>query len=292
MTNPKLKADLSSGKFVVAPGIYDGLSARIADQSGFDALYMTGYGVSASLLGKPDAGYLTATHMADRVRTFCSIIKTPLIADADTGFGGLVNVQDAVRGYEHGGASAIQLEDQQFPKKCGHTKNRSVIDIDEAATKIKVAVETRDSSDFLVIARTDARSSLGLDEALKRGERFLEAGADILFIESPQSEEELYQIGQRFKGTWLLANMVEGGHTPLLPSTELTSMGFNIAIHPVMASQAIAQTLTDVYGQFAATENHDVSQMTFETLTETVGFQEVWDLDEKSALTRSPAPRP
>lgn len=283
MPNLKLKADLSAGKFVMAPGIFDGLSARIADQAGFDALYMTGYGVSASLLGKPDAGYLTATHMADRVRTFCSVVNTPLIADADTGFGGLVNVQEAVRAYEHAGASAIQLEDQQFPKKCGHTKNRTVIDADEAVAKIKVAVDTRDSADFLVIARTDARSSLGLEEALKRAERFLKAGADILFIESPQSEEELHNIGRYFKGGWLLANMVEGGYTPILPSEELAAMGFNIAIHPVMALQAIARSYADVYGQFSKKEQHTVPRMTFEKLTETVGFQEVWDLDEKSA---------
>ena len=282
MPNPKLKADLSAGKFVVAPGIFDGLSARIADHAGFDALYMTGYGVSASLLGKPDAGYLTATHMADRVRTFCSVINTPLIADADTGFGGLVNVQEAVRAYEHAGASAIQLEDQQFPKKCGHTKNRTVIDIDEAVTKIKVAVDTRDSSDFLIIARTDARSSLGLDEALRRAEKFLEAGADILFVESPHSEEELQKIGRYFMGGWLLANMVEGGYTPILSSEDLAKMGFNIAIHPVMSLQAVAQNLTDVYGQFAKRERHTVPHMTFDKLTQVVGFEDVWLLDEKA----------
>ena len=282
MPNPKLKADLSAGKFVLAPGIFDGLSARIADRAGFDALYMTGFGVSASLLGKPDAGYLTATHMADRVRTFCSVMNTPLIADADTGFGGLVNVQDAVRAYENAGASAIQLEDQQFPKKCGHTKNRSVIDIDEAVTKIKVAVESRDSSDFLVIARTDARSTLGIDEALRRAERFLEAGADILFVESPQSEEELHKIGRYFMGGWLLANMVEGGYTPIHSSDELAKMGFNIAIHPVMALQAVAQSYRDVYLEFADKERHSVPYMSFERLTETVGFTDVWELDEKS----------
>ncbi len=282
MPNAKLKADLTAGKFILAPGIYDGLSARIADKAGFDALYMSGYGVSASLLGKPDAGYLTATHMADRVRTFCGVIETPLIADADTGFGGLVNVQEAVRAYEHAGASAIQLEDQEFPKKCGHTKNRTVIDIEEAVSKIKVAVDTRNSSDFLIIARTDARSSLGMDEALRRAERFLAAGADILFVESPQSEEELQRVGRCFMGGWLLANMVEGGYTPIFPSKDLAQMGFNIAIHPVMALQAVAQSYTDVYGQLADNEQNNVPHMTFEKLTETVGFQEVWDLDEKA----------
>ncbi len=281
MPNPKLKADLSAGKFLMAPGIFDGLSARIASQFEFDALYMTGYGVSASLLGKPDAGYLTATHMSDRVRTFCSVIDKPLIADADTGFGGLVNVQEAVRAYELAGASAIQLEDQQFPKKCGHTKNRTVIDIDEAVAKIKVAVDTRDSSDFLIIARTDARASLGLDEALKRAEKFLEVGADILFVESPHSEEELYKIGQYFVGGWLVANMVEGGYTPILTSEELAKMGFNIAIHPVMALQTIAQNLTDVYGQFSAEEQHAAPHMSFDKLTQVIGFEDVWRLDEE-----------
>ena len=174
MPSPRLKKSLSEGRFIFAPGIYDGVSARVADKAGFEALYMTGYGVSASLLGKPDAGYLTATHMADRVRTFCSVIDTPLIADADTGFGGLVNVEEAVRAYEQAGVSAIQLEDQQFPKRCGHTKNRTVIDIEDAKAKIKIAVDSRDSTDFLIIARTDARTSLGLDEALRRAETFFE----------------------------------------------------------------------------------------------------------------------
>ena len=185
MPNPALRQRLEAGVLVQAPGIYDGFSARIADPMGFGALYLSGYATSASLLGKPDAGYLTATHMADRVRTICDVIKTPLIADADTGFGGIVNVEETVRAYEAAGVSAIQLEDQRFPKRCGHTKNREVIDLSEAAAKIQIALETRNSKDFLIIARTDARTSLGFDEALRRCEAFRDAGADILFLGKP-----------------------------------------------------------------------------------------------------------
>ena len=277
----KLKETMEAGKFVIAPGVFDGLSARIADAAGFDALYMTGYGVSASLLGKPDAGYLTGTQMAERVRTICSVIKTPLIADADTGFGGLVNVQDAVRAYEQGGASAFQIEDQQFPKRCGHTKNRQVIEIDEAIAKIRVAVESRDSADFLIIARTDARASLGLDEALHRAERFLDAGADVLFVESPESEEELARIGKTFEGAWTLANMVEGGRTPILPASELNALGFSLAIYPVMALQAAAACYEKVFSSFRELGRSSVPSMDFEQLNCVVGFEAVWDLDER-----------
>src|SRR5690606_25487905 len=183
MNRKSLKQRLAQPGLICAPGIYDGISARIADAMGFDVLYMPGCGTVASHLGLPDAGLATYTHMVNRVATFAGICSTPIIADGDTGYGGLLNVDHAVRGYEKAGAVAIQIEDQEFPKKCGHTPGRRVIPAEDMVRKIKVAVEARESPDFLIIARTGARTSLGLDEALRRAEAFARAGADILFVE-------------------------------------------------------------------------------------------------------------
>ena len=225
MTISSLRQRLNAGEFIVAPGVFDMISALAADQMDFPALYMTGYGVSASHLGLPDAGLATYTDMVSRVETIARGTKTPLIADADTGFGGLLNVDHAVKGYERAGAAAIQMEDQEYPKRCGHTPGRRVVPIEDMARKIRVAVEARDSSDFLIVARTDARTTLGLDEAIRRGEAFAEAGADILFIESPESEEEMATICAQLKGVPLLANIVEGGRTPVLPQARLEELG-------------------------------------------------------------------
>ena len=210
----KLRAALAGEGLITAPGVYDMISARIADGLAFQALYMTGFGVSASL-GLPDAGLATYTEMVGRVAGICQGAATPVICDADTGFGGLLNLERTVRGYEAAGAAAMQIEDQVFPKRCGHTLGRRVIPVEDMARKIKVAVATRASADFLIVARTDARTSLGLDEVLRRGEAYAKAGADILFIESPESEEEMARIG-RHLDVPLVADMVEGGRTPVL----------------------------------------------------------------------------
>ena len=198
------------------PGVYDGISARMAAQAGFEALYMTGYGAVASALGAADAGVASYTEMLERVRMIAGIVPVPLIADGDTGYGGLLNVERTVRGYAAAGAAGIQLEDQEFPKKCGHTAFRRVIPMGEAVDKIRVAVDSRPGRDFLIVARTDARYAEGLDAALRRAEAFLEAGADVLFVESPESPEELRRVAETFRGAVLLANMVEGGRTPYL----------------------------------------------------------------------------
>lgn len=281
MANPSLRNRLKAGEFILAPGVYDGLSALSADKMGFGALYLTGYGTSASLLARPDSGYLTATHMADRVRTLCSAIGTPLIADADTGFGGLINVEAAVQDYERAGASGIQLEDQLFPKRCGHTKNREVIARDEAVAKIRMAAEARDSANFLIVARTDAYASHGLDECFVRAEGFLEAGADILFIESPAHEDDLAAIAQRFEGAWLIANMVEGGTTPILPSETLHQMGFSIAIYPVAGLAAAAAALETVYAGLKSQDAIAGERLSFPELNSLIGFERIWALDQR-----------
>src|SRR6478672_6915396 len=190
MARTTLRQLIAAGDLIVAPGVFEMFSAKLADRLGFKALYMTGYGISVSHLGLPDAGLATFTDMVGRARTIAEGTTTPLIADADTGFGGLLNVRHTVRGYEDAGVQAIQLEDQEMPKKCGHTPGRRVVPRAEAVKRIEVAVEARRSDRLLIVARTDARTALGLDEAIERGRDFAKAGADIVFVESPESEDE------------------------------------------------------------------------------------------------------
>ena len=240
------------GACLALPGVFDGISARVANSLGFQALYMTGYGAVASALGAADAGTASYTEMLDRVRCVAGAVTVPFIADGDTGYGGLLNVDRTVRGYAAAGAAGIQLEDQEFPKKCGHTAFRRVIPMTDAVAKVRVAVEARPSRDFLIVARTDARYAHGMDEALRRGEAFLEAGADILFVESPESVEELRMIGERFRGALLLANMVEGGRTPYLSTHELAGLGFGVALFPATGFLAAAAALKAAYSHLQA----------------------------------------
>lgn len=281
-----LAARIRRREWTSLPGVFEMISARIADGMGFSALYMTGYGVVASHLGVPDAGLATYTDMVGRVAKFCEICKTPLIADGDTGYGGLLNLARTVQGYERAGAAGIQLEDQQFPKKCGHTPGRRVIPLAEAAAKIKCAAESRDSRDFVIVARTDSRGLYGLDEALQRGEAFAKAGADVIFIESPQSVEEMERVGAAFKGKPLLANMVEGGLTPVLPIQELQRIGYSLAIYPGTAFLAMGAAVRKVYEHILATGSSlgvSVALDDFKEFSKLMGFQEVWDFERKWA---------
>src|SRR5690606_2109357 len=252
--NSKSLGDLfSQKKLVVAPGIFDMISLKVADQLGFDCLYMTGYGTVASYLGLPDAGLATYTDMVNRVAAFCGATSTPMICDGDTGYGGLLNVAHTVEGYIRAGAAGIQLEDQEFPKKCGHTKGRKVIPVQDMVNKIKVASDVRgDKKDFLIIARTDARTAHGLDEALKRAEQYLVAGADVLLVESPEARDELAVIGKSFDVP-LVANIVEGGRTPQPTARELQDMGFALAIHPGLGFLAMGHALQKAYSHLKGT---------------------------------------
>ncbi len=279
----KLSARFKRPGLISAPGVFDMISARIVDGMGFDALYMTGYGVVASYLGLPDAGLASYTEMVGRVHQIASGTSTPLIADGDTGYGGLLNVDFTVRGYEKAGAQAIQIEDQEYPKKCGHTPGRRVVPIADAARRIKVAAEARSSTDFLIIARTDARTSLGLDEALRRGEAFLKAGADVLFIESPESEEEMAKIGRTFDVP-LVANMVEGGRTPILDRAELERLGFKLAIFPVSGMLAAAAALHSVYSEIrskGSSKTWSGEMYAFNDFSRLMGFERVWAFDRE-----------
>ena len=281
MSTPDLRKRLGQKQLVVAPGVFDMVSLRCANQFGFDALYMTGFGTVASHLGLPDAGLATYTDMVGRVKAMAAQAAAPLIADGDTGYGGLLNVRHTVRGYEEAGASAIQLEDQEFPKKCGHTPGRRVIPAEDMIKKIRVAVESRRSADFLVIARTDARTTLGLDEALRRAEAYAKAGADMLFVESPESEEEMRTIGRAFDLP-LVANMVEKGRTPLLSREELQALGFRLAIFPVTALLAALRAMSGVYAHFRDTGSSAgvvVPLQDFADLTKLMGFEDVWEFD-------------
>jgi len=275
---------------VSAPGVFDMISAKLADGLGFDALYMTGYGTVASHLGYPDAGLATYSDMVGRVSQIAKGTRTPLIADGDTGYGGLLNVEHTVRGYEAAGAHAIQLEDQQFPKKCGHTPDRRVIPIAEAAAKIRVAAEARSSKDFLIIGRTDARTAHGLDEALRRGEAFARAGADILFVESPESVEEMETIARSFDLP-LLANMVDGGRTPILSGEDLQRIGFRIAIFPVAGFLAASAAMDSIYRHLKRTGSSHAwpgKLYPFNDFSLLMGFDKVWAFESAHADLDNP----
>jgi 2-methylisocitrate lyase-like PEP mutase family enzyme len=282
-----LAVRLKQPGLISAPGVFDMISAKITDGMGFDALYMTGYGVVASYLGLPDAGLATYTDMVGRARAIASGTRTPLMADADTGYGGLLNVDFTVKGYEAAGVQAIQIEDQEFPKKCGHTPGRRVIGIEDAVRKMRVAAEARDSKDFLIIARTDARTPLGLDEALRRAEAFAEAGADILFLEAPETIEEMQRIGRTFDLP-LIANMVEGGRTPLLSRDQLEEIGYKIAIFPAAGFLAAGAAMRSVYGEIknkGSTVGWNGELYPFNDFSKLMGFERVWAFERAHAET-------
>jgi 2,3-dimethylmalate lyase len=273
-------------RVIAAPGVYDMVSLRMAAAMGFDALYMTGYGTVASHLGLPDAGLASYADMVGRVEAMARMAGTPLIADGDTGYGGLLNVRHAVRGYERAGAAAIQLEDQEFPKKCGHTPGRRVVSPDDMVRKIAVAVEARTSADFLIIARTDARGSLGLAEAIRRARAYANAGADMLFVESPESEEEMVAIGRELGDKPLVANMVEGGRTPMLHPERMAEIGYALAIYPVAGLLSAAAALNTVYAHIRDTGSSLGSPAplySFAEMNRLMGFEEVWAFDKKHA---------
>jgi 2-methylisocitrate lyase-like PEP mutase family enzyme len=286
MADARLRAALRQGSFIVAPGVFDLISAKVADGLGFTALYGSGYGTVASSLGLADVGIASYAEMVQRLGQIAQTVKTPLIADADTGYGGLLNVRHTVRGYEAAGIAAIQIEDQELPKKCGHTPGRRVIPAEEMALKIEVAVAERNSRDFLIIARTDARTSLGLTEAIRRGQIYAKAGADLVFVESPETEDEMARIGQEIDAP-LMVNMVEGGRTPILPAARLDALGYSLAIYPAMGFLAATAALERVYSHLARVGDSTALPASesygFERMCELMGFPDAWEFERKWA---------
>jgi 2-methylisocitrate lyase-like PEP mutase family enzyme len=284
MADPALKAALAKKELILAPGIFDLISALIADRQDFKALYVTGYGTVASYLGLPDAGIATYRDMIERIAQMVKMTTKPVIADADTGYGGLLNVRHTTRGYEDAGVSAIQIEDQEFPKKCGHTPNRRVVPLEDMVRKIEVAVDSRRSDDFLIIARTDSRTSLGIGEAIRRGKAYAKAGADIVFIESPESEEEMLQVADQIDAP-LFANMVNGGRTPMLSAARLQEMGYSVAIHPAIGFLSVGAALQKAYSDLARNgeTSADIELYSFAEFNKLVGFEDVWAFEKKFA---------
>lgn len=237
--------DAVAADTVLMPGVYDALTARIAARVGFDVVFISGYSVSAARLGEPDFGFLTQTDMVEAARAVCRVSDAPVIVDADTGYGNAVNVLRAVRDLQDAGASGVFLEDQVWPKKCGHMAGKRVVDTAEHAAKIRAAVDARGDRDLFVVARTDARQPLGVEEAIERCLAYKEAGADALFVEAPQSVDELARVAEALPAP-LVANMVERGVTPHLSRSELRDLGFALIVCPLAALYAATRAVTDV----------------------------------------------
>jgi carboxyvinyl-carboxyphosphonate phosphorylmutase len=235
---------------VLAPGVYDALGARLVEEAGFDAVYMTGFGTAASLLGRPDVGLATMNEMVDNAHRIARACALPVIADADTGYGNAINVVRTVQEYEAAGVAGIHLEDQVAPKKCGHMEGKQVVSVDEMLTKVRAAVAARQSDDFVIIARTDARAVEGLDAALDRARRYRDAGADVLFVEAATSEDEIETVASTLAGVPLLFNWAEGGKTPPIPYDRLRDLGFAIVIFPIStlltATASIRRALAEI----------------------------------------------
>ena len=247
----RLRALLESGETIVAPGAFDPLAARLVEEAGFQAVYMTGFGTSAALLGRPDVGLLTMTEMVDNARRIADCVDIPVIADADTGYGNPLNVIRTVGAYEAAGVAAIHLEDQVAPKKCGHMEGKQVIPAAEMAQKIRAAVETRSRPDFVIIARTDARAVEGLERALDRARLYREAGADVLFIEAVTSQDEAAEAARAFPDVPLLFNWAEGGKTPPIELDRLRELGYRIVIFPISTLLAATAGMRRVLGEIA-----------------------------------------
>lgn len=281
MAKPILREMLEKRKFVTAPGIQDMIAAVIAQQFDFEVVYGSGYWLTASAHGLPDAGIASVTQMTDRMATLVASSRAAVIADADTGFGGLLNVHHTVRGYEAAGVTAIQIEDQEFPKKCGHTPFKQVIPAEEMARKIRVAVDARSSEDFLIIARTDARQPEGYDGVMRRLEAYAEAGADVLFPEVLVNEEEIRSITGSFDLP-MLANMAHGGLTPILKPAELQELGYAIGIYPAMTSLTAAKAMEEAFSRLRAGDVPSNDELfDFKRFCRLIGFEDVWAFEER-----------
>ena len=286
MSKRNLRAALSAGEFVAAPGLHDMIAAVIANKVGFDFVYASGFWLTASAYGLPDAGIATYTQMVDRVSTLTRVVDASVIADADTGYGGLLNVHHTVLGYEAAGVAAIQIEDQEFPKKCGHTPFKRVVPILDMVEKIKVACAARrDPDGMMVIARTDARQPEGLEGAVERGLAYGEAGADIVFLEALESEGEMREACKRISKP-MMANMADGGKTPIRSKNELKDIGYALAIYPSISGLAAAAAIENAFEVFKQEGTSDSPRsplFNFREFQSLIGFEEVWEFERRWA---------
>lgn len=278
----QLRQLLQSGKIIMAPGAYDAWSARLVEMSGFPAVYMTGYGTSASVLGQPDIGLLTFTEMVTMARNICNCTHVPVIADADNGYGNSLNVLRTVREYENAGVAGIQLEDQVMPKRCGHMEGKQLIAKDEMVAKVRAAVHARKDPNLVIIARTDAVAVNGYDDAIDRARAYKEAGADVLFVEALQNEEQVKKTASLVDAP-LMANMVEHGKTPLDTADHLYQQGFRIAIYPTMSIYTVTKALLTAYKTLKDSEDIRMvcdQEVDFPTFNQMIGLDTLRALEK------------
>lgn len=276
-----LKKLLKQKGIVVMPGCYDALSAKLIEREGINVGFMSGFAVSSTRLGMPDAGLISFSEMAEQVRNICNVTSIPIIFDGDTGYGNVVNVYRTVRGFADAGAAAIMIEDQKWPKKCGHTKGKDVVEVDEANSRIKAAVDASkmNNKDILVMARTDAIATRGLDDAIKRMQKFSELGADILFVEAIKSKEDMKRVIKEVPGHHMI-NLIEDGETPLLEINELEDLGFKIAVFPLTLMSASVKTMQESL-QNMKNKVYNTNVSKFSDLRDIVGFNEYYEIEDK-----------
>jgi 2-methylisocitrate lyase-like PEP mutase family enzyme len=276
-----LKKLLDQKDIIVMPGCYDALTAKLIEKEELNAGFMSGFSVSSTKLGMPDTGLISFSEMAEQVRNICNVTSIPIIFDGDTGYGNAVNVYRTVRGFADAGAAAIMIEDQKWPKKCGHTKGKDVVEVDEANSRIKAAVDASkmNNKDILVMARTDAIATRGLDDAIKRMQKFSELGADILFVEAIKSKEDMKRVIKEVPGHHMI-NLIEDGETPLLEMNELEDMGFKIAVFPLTLMSASVKIMQESLKNMKnKTYNTNISK--FSDLRDIVGFNEYYEIEDK-----------
>ncbi len=279
-----LRRMLDEPEIIVLPGAYDALSARLAERAGFSACFTTGFGFAATVLGMPDFGLLTMSETMDRVRHVVRAINVPLVADMDTGYGNALNVVRTVRECVALGVAGIILEDQEWPKKCGHFEGKRVIQAEEQAAKLRADVDARGDDDLVIIGRTDARQPLGLEEAIRRGQLYRAAGADVVFVEAPGSVDELREVAQAIPDAPLFANMIEGGKTPLLSSAELQELGYKMVVYPLSAlfsaTKAVEETYRALY-QEQTTAARQEAMVPFDQFEEIIGVPGWKELEQQ-----------
>lgn len=274
-----------SNEFLILPGVFDALSARIAEITGFNAIFQTGYGSAATMLGMPDYGFLNAGETMDNARKIVRAVKLPVIVDIDTGYGNPLSVWRIVRDLEAMGAAGIFLEDQVWPKRCGHMAGKEIISVEEYLLKLSAAIDARDDKDFIIVARTDVRATVGLDHAIERGKEYFQCGADVIFVEAPRSIDELKEIGKKISAP-LVANMIEGGVTPNLTASELHKIGFRIGVFPLSGLFASAFAIKNVFEEllrYGNTSKKREMMITFEEFNKLVDLQKYLDLERKYA---------